>query len=179
MSIDLGWLEHAGPPVDQLTQNEVEQFLYREAELVDDKQYDRWLELFDDDLEYRAPVRIWRSDAGLQVDPVACLWNDTKRTLSIRLERIASGFAWTEQPPSVIRHFVSNVRVSPGPTDDELIARSNVLVTRNRGPAAPQDVIPADRFDLLRRVESSFRITRRTVIIDSTNPDVQNLAIFF
>lgn len=178
MSTDLGWLELAGPPVDRETQFEVEQFLYWEAELNDDKQYDRWLELFDDDLEYRAPVRIWRADSRLQVDPIACLWNDTKRTLSIRLERINSGFAWAEQPPSVTRHFVSNVRVSPGPTDGELIVRSNVLVTRSRGPATPQELIPADRFDILRRAESTFRISRRTVIIDSTNPDVQNLAIF-
>jgi hypothetical protein len=58
------------------------------------------------------------------------------------------------------------------------MSSTNVLVARNRGPAAPQDVIPADRFDILRRAGSSFRVSRRTVIIDSTNPDVQNLAIF-
>lgn len=179
MPADLGWLEQLGAPVDLATHHEVEQFLYREAELVDDQQYDRWLELFDDDLDYRAPVRIWRAESSQQVDPVACLWSDTKRTLSIRIERINSGFAWTERPPSVTRHFVSNIRATLGPTDDELIARSNVLVTRNRGPAAPQEIIPADRFDILRRVDSTLRISRRTVIVDSTNPSVQNLAIFF
>lgn len=94
MSPDLGWPELAGPPVDQATHHMVEQFLFREAELVDDTQYDQWLELFDEDLEYRAPVRISRADAALHVDPVACPWNETKRTLSIRLERIASGFTW-------------------------------------------------------------------------------------
>jgi 3-phenylpropionate/cinnamic acid dioxygenase small subunit len=164
--------------VDDATERAVERFLHYEAELVDDRRFNEWLALFDDELTYRAPVRLWRHDTREQVDNVACLWNDDKRMLSIRVERIDSGYAWTEQPPSVTRHFVSNVRVFAG-HDDDLHVRSNLLVTRSRGPSSPQDVLPADRFDILRRHDASFRIARRTVILDSTDPIAQNLAIFF
>lgn len=179
MSISFDLIGAIGEPAAPELSSRVVRFLHYEASLVDDKRLDRWIELFTDDLEYRAPIRVWRDDAGYQVDPVACYFNDTKQTLSIRIQRISTGLAWAESPPSVTRHFVSNVRVTQGPGPDELTARANVLVTRSRGPSVRQEVFPADRFDILRPDGDSFQIARRIVILDSSMPDAQNLAIFF
>lgn len=179
MSISFDLLGAIGEPVAQEVSSRVVRFLYYEASLVDDKQLDRWIELFTDDLEYRAPIRVWRDEAGYQVDPVASYFSDTKQTLHIRIQRISTGLAWAESPPSVTRHFVANVRVTHGPGPDELTARANVLVTRSRGPSVGQEIFPADRFDVLRPDGDSFKIARRIVILDSSMPDAQNLAIFF
>ncbi len=39
---------------------EVEQFLYREARLLDERRFHEWLELFADDVRYWMPVRMSR-----------------------------------------------------------------------------------------------------------------------
>lgn len=36
---------------------EIEQFLYREARLLDDRQFQEWLDLLTDDIRYWMPVR--------------------------------------------------------------------------------------------------------------------------
>lgn len=168
-----------GQQVEESTLRDVERFLFREAELVDDRDFEPWLDLFADDLEYRGPVRVWRADAGYQIDPVACYFSDTKQTLRIRVQRIATGLAWAESPPSVTRHFVSNLRVVHGPGPEQLTARANVLITRSRGPSVLQESFALDRIDTLRRREDSFQIVRRLAILDSSMPSAQNLAIFF
>ena len=177
MSLDVGAATAAA--VDDQTFRSVERFLYREAELVDARRFDEWLELFADDLEYRAPIRVWRDDFDRQPDPVACYFNDTKQTLAIRVQRIATGLAWTESPPSVTRHFVSNLRVTFGSEPDLLTARTNLLVTRSRGPNVLQEIFSADRVDTMRGADGDLQIARRIVTIDSTMLSAQNLAIFF
>lgn len=166
-------------PVDEQTLRDVERFLFREAELVDDRNFEPWLDLFADDLDYRGPIRVWRGDSGHQIDPVACYFSDTKQTLQIRVQRIEKGLAWAESPPSVARHFVNNLRVIEGPEADQLTARANVLITRSRGPSQLQETFALDRIDTLRRAGDSFQIVRRLAILDSSMPSAQNLAIFF
>ena len=40
-----------------LLEREVEQFLYMEAELLDDRRYNDWIELIADDIHYHMPIR--------------------------------------------------------------------------------------------------------------------------
>ena len=40
-----------------LLKEEIEQFLYREAELLDERRYEEWLELFTEDAHYFMPMR--------------------------------------------------------------------------------------------------------------------------
>ena len=91
-------------------QREIEQFLYREARLLDDRQFHRWLDLLTDDLRYWMPMKSnryhpeSRAVAALdenqqepreltQPDELAIM-DETKDSLSRRIERLGSGFAW-------------------------------------------------------------------------------------
>ena len=40
-----------------LLEREVEQFLYMEAELLDDRRFSDWIELIADDIHYHMPIR--------------------------------------------------------------------------------------------------------------------------
>ena len=95
---------------------DIEDFLYHEAELLDDRRYEEWLDLFAEDVRYWMPMRrnvpadepareFTREGADVN-------WFDEgKDTLARRVKQILTGVHWAEQPPSRICHIVSNVQI--------------------------------------------------------------------
>jgi len=109
---------------------EVEQFLYREARLLDERRFHVWLELLTDDVHYWMAARTnrypRRSKAIAILDPARyveddmtkedelAIFDETKATLSGRVARLDTGMAWAEDPPSRTRHLITNIEVEPG-----------------------------------------------------------------
>jgi ethylbenzene dioxygenase beta subunit len=158
---------------------EVEEFLYREAELFDEWRLREWLGLLTDDIVYRVPIRIAKEktegeSAVTGVSTEMFHLDEDKDSLELRVERLETGFAWAEEPPSRIRHHVSNVRVGEG-----LAVRSNVLVYRSRWDKSDYDILSAERRDVFRRVDGELKLASRHVILDSTSIPTLNLTFFF
>ncbi len=166
---------------------EVEEFLYREAELLDERRYEEWLELFTDDCHYFMPMR--RNvphDApereftreGRDVN-----WFDEgKDTLTRRVRQILTGIHWAEEPPSRICHMVSNVQVleatPPGPRPEEVEVKCRFLIYRNR-VETETDLLVGKREDLLRRISGDWKIARRKIVLDQSVLLAKNLTFFF
>ncbi len=113
---------------------EMENFLFEEAELLNDGRFHDWLELCAEDIHYVIPVRVSRERANGDGNSTTMThWDDDYAGLELRVLRLDTEYAWAEDPPSRIRHHVSNVRVRPGAGTDEYDVRSNLLVFRNRG----------------------------------------------
>ena len=166
--------------VDLQTRCEIEDFLHYEAELLDDRRFEEWVELFTDDAHYAMPIRLTREKrAGWELAPNGKIFDDTKATLNIRVQRLGTEYAWAEDPPSRTRHCVSNVRVAPGEQDGEYNVRCNLLVYRSRGESPQYDLLSADRRDVLRRVDGGWRIARRLIALDQSTVNSRNLSIFF
>ena len=164
-----------------LLRHEVEEFLYREAELLDERRYEEWLELFTDDARYFMPMRrnVPHDEPereftreGLDVN-----WFDEgKDTLARRVQQIRTGIHWAEEPPSRICHMVSNVQIlHASPT--EIGVKSRFLVYRNR-VETETDVLVGKREDVLRRVDGRWKIARRMVILDQSVLLAKNLTFF-
>jgi 3-phenylpropionate/cinnamic acid dioxygenase small subunit len=170
------------PRVDVELQVDIEQFLYLEAELLDEHRYDDWYGLFADDLHYRVPSQANRPrrDRGSEAsaDGEIGLFDDDKVTLGWRVRQVQTSTHWAEDPPSRTRHLVSNVRVAPGAADDEYEVRSNFICYRNRR-ADEVDIWAGERHDLLRRAGASWLVARRTVTLDQNVVLSKNLSIFF
>jgi 3-phenylpropionate/cinnamic acid dioxygenase small subunit len=166
-------------PVSGQTREEVLDFLYREAELLDTGRLEDWLALLTDDVQYRMPVRLTRERASPtdRSDEMQFFWDD-RATIELRIRRLRTDFAWAEDPPSRTRHFVSNVRIAPAAGADEVEVRSYVLVYRNRGETAAYELLSGERRDVLRQVAGAWRLARREVTIDQASLAHQNLAIF-
>jgi 3-phenylpropionate/cinnamic acid dioxygenase small subunit len=161
---------------------EIEDFYYREAELLDERKLREWFDLLTDDVRYWMPIRhnpLERPDnpaAELAHPGDAFYFDDTKESLRIRVERVYARNAWAEMPPSRTRHLITNVRV--GKDDGKQIeARSNFLVYRTR-METDQDLFVGTREDRLRRVDHSFKIARRTIILDQAVLNAKNISIF-
>ena len=90
------------------------QFLVEEAALLDAADYTGWLALLCEDIRYLMPVRVTTA-RGAGFDSLAGMahFDENLYALRKRVERLATDHAWTEDPPSRTRHFVSNVRTFP------------------------------------------------------------------
>ena len=173
---------------------EVEQFLYREARLLDERRFHAWLELFTDDVRYWMPGRSNRypkvSKAIVILDPdryseeeltredELAILDETKETLGRRIARLETGMAWAEDPPSRTRHLLSNIEVEPGDAASELKVYANFLVYRSRSETE-QDFYVGGRQDVLRQVDDVWKIARRKIILDQSVLLAKNVSIFF
>lgn len=167
------------PPLPPEEEREVVAFLHLEAELLDERRFEEWLDLFALDATYEAPLRVTREhQASGEMSTSGRIFWDTRQTLAIRVQRLCSEYAWAEQPASRTRHFVSNIRV--GALDDRRIsARANLLVYRNRGEDPRFDLYSADRRDVLvRDSDGRLQIQRRWLGVDQSNLTGNSLSIF-
>jgi biphenyl 2,3-dioxygenase subunit beta len=162
--------------------HKVEDFLYLEAELLDDRKLREWLDLLTDDMRYWMPIRYNPLERPEDLsDELAkpgdgYYFDDDKKSLSLRIERVYVKSAWAEMPPSRTRHLISNVRIK---NDDgrEMEVHSNFLVYRTR-LESDQDIFVGTRQDILRRVNDGFKIAKRTIILDQAVLSAKNISVF-
>jgi 3-phenylpropionate/cinnamic acid dioxygenase small subunit len=170
-----------------LLKQEIEDFLYSEADLLDSRRYEEWLALLAEDVRYWMPMR-----RNVKVDDLEreftregldISWFDEgKETLTRRVRQIQTGIHWAEEPVSRISHMVSNIRVlEANPSWDEpaeVTVRCRFLVYRNR-VETETDFLVGKREDLLRRSEGEWRIARRKILLDQNVLLSKNLTFFF
>lgn len=154
---------------------EIEEFLYREALLLDEFRYEEWLALFTDDIEYLVPLREQIQDnAGPAGHPII---KDNKLMLKARVMKDATGMSHVETPRSMTTHLVSNVVIDDGPNPGETTVRSAFLVRQAR-KLRDEAWWVGRRTDLLRRVDGEWKIARREVMLDATVLP-RGISIFF
>ena len=155
------------------------QWLVDEAWMLDAQAYAEWLELLTDDIHYLMPVRVTTAlGAGYDTSPGMAHFDENKYSLSRRVARFLTEHAWTEDPPSRLRHHLSNVRTFATVLEDHLVVESATLLFRNRGDVREGSFVSAGREDLLRRTPKGWKLARRTILVDDSVMRMQNLAIF-
>jgi 3-phenylpropionate/cinnamic acid dioxygenase small subunit len=167
---------------------EVAEFLYAEAELLDERHYDDWLALLADDIRYWMPMRrnVKYGDAtGREFtrEGADISWFDEgKDTLIRRVRQIQTGIHWAEEPQSRIAHLVTNVQLLEATPDaataQEVTAKCRFLVYRNR-VETETDFLVGKREDTLRRAGDGWIIARRKIILDQNVLMTKNLTFFF
>jgi 3-phenylpropionate/cinnamic acid dioxygenase small subunit len=165
--------------VDRETVADIQDFLYREALAIDERRFRDWLLFFADDATYVVPVRVSREGlAEWELSPVSRIFDDNKQTLEIRVKRLETDFAWSEQPPSRTRHNVSNIIVEKTDVDNEYLVSSNSFIYRSRSVDANPSFYSLARKDTVRRVADGWEIARRWAAFDQTMINANNLSIF-
>lgn len=161
---------------------EIQQFLFEEARLQDERRFEEWLDLFTDDLVYWMPIRSNRvaKEMSKEISEYGQLayYDDNKESLANRVARLHTGMAWAETPPSRTRHIVNNVQIEAGDRDDELKVRSVLTVYRSHFEH-DENWFVGSRDDTLRKVDGKWKIAKRTVILDQVILSTKNLAFFF
>jgi 3-phenylpropionate/cinnamic acid dioxygenase small subunit len=162
-----------------IIQHEIEQFYYAEARMLDERDYWGWLDLFSDDCRYLLPIRRSRRDGEFTDelgDGGLAHFDDDKETLRKRVTRMNSDMAWAEDPPSVQRHVITNVHVTPS-REGGFEVQSYFQTHRYR-LEREVEIFTGSRTDRLRPAGESFRIVERTVRLDHSTVLGNNLNLF-
>jgi 3-phenylpropionate/cinnamic acid dioxygenase small subunit len=153
-----------------MLQHEIEQFLFHEAELLDERKYDKWIDLVAEDIHYWMPMRRnvkFGEQHRENSDPESEIsWFDEgKQTLAGRVRQILTGVHWCEEPFSRIRHIVTNVQVV-AVDGDEVEVRCRFITYTNR-LAEEVNWFVGKREEILRRdPDTGWKIAKRTIILD-------------
>ena len=173
---------------------QVEQFLYREARLLDSRQFRRWIDLLADDLRYWIPMRSNRYSAAsksisildgsryeeddLSKKSAQAFLDEDKGSLRRRVDRLDTGMACAEDPPPRTRHLISNVEVEPGERESEVKVYSNFILYRSRGETE-EDFYVGSREDVLRNVDGRWQLASRKIVFEQNVLSAKNLSNFF
>ena len=144
---------------------EIQEFLYREAWLLDTYRLQEWYELLADDIRYWIPTieTVRGSNERFRDDvPYYHLVDWDKRIIGMRLAQMQTGLNHCEIPASVAQRLIANVFVEDGARDDEVTAHSNVQATLVRHGVF-ETVFKGRRSDRLRRTDGRWQIAERRV----------------
>jgi 3-phenylpropionate/cinnamic acid dioxygenase small subunit len=166
---------------------EAERFLYCEADLLDTRRYEEWLDTLHDDIVYFMPILRNARHSELANrestrEGIDISWfEEGKWTLSKRIEQIRTGVHFAEEPVSRVTHHVSNIYVaSIGELDGlcEMNVLSRVLVRQNRNQYESM-MLSARRNDVLQSDESGkWKLRRREIILTENVLSVKMLTTF-
>jgi 3-phenylpropionate/cinnamic acid dioxygenase small subunit len=173
---------------------EVEQFLFREASLLDERRFQEWLGLLTDDIRYWMPSMGRHYGAGSKAftplerdeperpefsgEHELAILDETRDSLARRIARLDTGMAWSEEPPSRTCRFISNVRVAESDSGAGLIVCSNFILYRTRGERE-RDFYVGSRQDVLRSDGGGWKIAYRKILLPENVLAAKNVSNFF
>jgi 3-phenylpropionate/cinnamic acid dioxygenase small subunit len=165
-----------------LLQMEVERFFSVEAELLDERRFDEWLDLLHEDIRYWMPiarnVRFDRSDVEYTREGTEASWFDEgKDVLRKRVQQLQGGDHWAEEPRSRTTHLVGNVHIDKTEGAD-ITVKSRFMACAYRLDH-DFDLFIGKRVDVLRREHGKLTVLRRTVYLDQSVLLSRNLTTFF
>lgn len=159
----------AGPAIDLELLAEVEQFIYREARLQDEHEYDAWEALWTDDAVYWVPFGGQNPDPEKQVSIIY----DNRSRISTRVKQFHTGKRHSQNPPSDLRRTVSNIEITAVYGDEYSVGANFVVYeSRERGITTW-----AGRSEyVLRRVGGELMMARKKVVLVGNDRPVYTLA---
>lgn len=147
---------------------QVERFIYDEAQLMDEHRYDEWLALWTDDALY------WVPSGRDEIDPkreISLIYDDRVR-LQVRIARLKSGFAHAQEPKSRMRRVVSNIVIEET-ENSEILVQSNFLLAELR--RGKQDLFAGRTLHRLRPHDGSFKLVSKKVLLVNNDEYIDNL----
>jgi 3-phenylpropionate/cinnamic acid dioxygenase small subunit len=156
---------------DRPTREELVEFVYREARMIDEKRFEDWYELFTEDAYYWIPLVPDQADG---VSHTSLMYED-KLLLKLRIERLRNPRSYSQQPESRCLHVLQRPEVeSADPQRNEYVVRTPFLYTETRGDE--QQVYAGTAFHTLTVRDGRLRIRQKRVNMlncDAALPSIQ------
>jgi benzoate/toluate 1,2-dioxygenase subunit beta len=155
--------------VDADLVREIEQWIFLEARLADDGDYDGWEALWADDGLYWIPAN------GDDIDPAAqmSIVYDNRSRIALRVRQLKHDKRHAQNPRSRLRRIVGNIEILDA-SGDEVAVGANFIVyeSRQRGTT-----IWGGRTEYrLRRVDGQWRMARKKVMLVDNDRPLSTLA---
>ena len=153
---------------------EIEEFLYREARLLDERRFEEWMNLFAEDGYYWVPA------APDQKDPYdgVSIFFDDREVMKTRLERLDHPRIHSQTPASRTMHAVSNIEIDPEfGGENEILVRSGLTMMEFR--LDKQTVYGGRCRHLLRIAGDGFEIAWKRVDLINCDGVFETLSVPF
>ena len=184
-------------PIAPELQQEIEQWYYREARMLDSREYKKWLALCAPEIRYVVPGRsnplvdnrLRGEEEMISIDrelegrdsqglPIR---DESLPYLMLRVERAYKPNSWAENPPSRTRRLVGNIEITTRP-ENQFAVHSAFHLHWAR-PGSARFLYAGQRRDTLVRAEGGahgdLRILRREVVLDMADIEYPTLGLFF
>ena len=157
-------------PVADSRCHAVEQFLYREARLLDEGRLEEWLELFSPDAVY------WLPAGNGDIDPTehVSIIYDTRREMNARVKRLRSGYAHAQDPASRMCRVLSNVEVENEKDGGTIVAHCVMVLFALTHHGT--EIHSARCQFALRPEGDSWKITRKKVVLLRCDEALEGIA---
>ena len=150
--------------------NAVTAFIYREARLQDEHQYEAWEALWTDDGIYWVPAN------GGDIDPERdmSIIYDNRSRIALRVKQLMTGKHFTQTPQSRLRHLVSNIELMDQDAGGDIAVASNSLVFES---SLRDDTLWAARNEYrLRYVDGELRMAYKKVTLVNNDKALYTLS---
>lgn len=164
--------------------SDLEQTLYREARLLDHERLAEWMQMLDEDLFYYMPG----VETRYREDPTDAFndhtrmayYNDDLDSIFIRVERLNTGTAWSENPPTRYQHLITNIEVELTDNPNEHRVYSNFFAFRSRNERDEDRPLVGSREDIWRHHNNTntFLLAKRIITPKWNTLLSKNLNIF-
>lgn len=147
--------------------DEIAQFLYHEARLMDAHRYDDWLALWEDDATYWAPCGDDDSDPTRNVSVIY----DRGRQLRNRIQRLKETL-WLKERAPRLKRLISNIEIEPA-GEGPIVVRANFILAelhRHR-----QTLWAGETIYHLAAHADGFRIRFKKVLLLNSDEPLPNL----
>jgi 3-phenylpropionate/cinnamic acid dioxygenase small subunit len=174
--------------------SEIEAILFYEADLLDSRKFDLWLNMLADDLIYFMPMRYnvgaqhsassgYQMAENTQQGQGISWFDEDKWTMTKRVEQIQTGHHYAEEPLSRTAHLITNVRILEAQPDlesaNEVTVASSFLVQQNRVDYENYSFVGRRRDILKRDSNNSWLLHRRDILLEQSILLAKNLTTFF
>jgi benzoate/toluate 1,2-dioxygenase subunit beta len=147
----------------------IENFLYHEARLMDENAYEEWLSLWaTDNICYWVPSSNGETNPAEQISIIY----DNRKRLEARIKRLASGYAYAQEPKSQLRRVLSNIEVEEA-ADGIVVTWSNFALGEFR--RGKQDIFVGRTMHQLRPEGDGFKIVLKKVLLINGDGYIDNL----
>lgn len=141
---------------DETLLREVSQFIYREARLQDDHEYDAWEALWADDGIYWIPANGNGGDPETEMSIIY----DNRSRIALRIRQLHTGKRHSQAPKSRLRRIVSNIEILSQDGDEIHVTTNAVVYEANlRG----ETTWPSRNEYQLRREGGELRMTLKKI----------------
>lgn len=148
---------------------QIEQFLFLEARLADEGDYDGWEALWTDDGVYWIPANGDNIDPETQMSIIF----DNRSRIALRVRQLKHDKRHAQNPRSRLRRLLTNIELLETAGDDAVVG-ANFLVceSRERGTT-----LWGGRTEYrLRRVDGQWRMARKKVMLVDNDRPLSTLA---
>jgi benzoate/toluate 1,2-dioxygenase beta subunit len=151
-----------------LSRQQAEEILFEEARILDDRRYDEWFAMLTDDAIYWVPC----NGEGLDPNREISLVYDDHARLRDRIDRLGSGVAHAQSPPSKTCRLISNVQIDHRAEGEADITSAFFLYELRR---ARQRIFAGRYHHRLRFQDERWKIASKKAVLVNNDEVIDNL----